>query len=184
MAWLQKHGGMWWVGYRLNGKQIRQSTKTDDKTEAEKELLKVQTMFEHHRAGSLTEQLYQALTGKGIPAVTLKAEIEGWLAECEHNTAANTYGRYKAVADDFRAFLSATDKGPMLSAVTTADVTKFLIEKRNNTAASTVNVTRKILAGFFKRGCPRQPAARESSLTRQTVQGATRRKGEAPRVHP
>ena len=55
MAWLyrQKGSKKWWLGYRLAGKQILRSTGTDDKAEAERQLAKVQAMFEAHRTDRL-----------------------------------------------------------------------------------------------------------------------------------
>ncbi len=151
MAWLYKRGGKWWIGYRHNGKQVLASTKTNDKAQAETELHKVEVMFEAHKHCTLTDDLYRALTGNGIPAVTLAAEMDGWLAETEHSTATNTHDSYTAIAEEFKTFLGATDKGPMLSTVTSADVGKYLMQKRKTTAASTTNKLRKILSAFFKR---------------------------------
>ena len=154
MAWLYKQKGKsqnWWLGYRVNGKQVLRSTGTSDDLQAQRELNKVESLFTHHRDGSLTEELYRALTGKGLPSVTLAAELDAWLDQCRQNTAPSTFSRYQSVAKEFREFLNATEKGPLLANVTTADVSRFLVHKRNSTAASTSNVLRKILAAFFKR---------------------------------
>jgi integrase len=151
MAWIYERSGVWWIGYRHNGKQVRRSIKTPDRAEAERELSKVRMMFEAHKTKSLTEELFHALTGGGLPRVTLIMELDGWLAEAKHQTEPSTISRYISIADELKSFLSATENGPMLADVTTADLTKFLVQKRSLTAASTTNVTRKILAGFFKR---------------------------------
>ena len=135
MAWLYEQKGKsknWFIGYRVNGKLHSRTTGTADRAEAEKELGKVRMMFEAHKSNSLTEQLYHALTGSGLPKVTLVIELDGWLAEAKHQTAPGTLARYKSVADEFKAFLNATDTGPMLADVTTADVSRFLIEKRDS----------------------------------------------------
>jgi len=151
MAWLQKRGDIWWVGYRINGKQVRRSTGESDKAKAEAELAKVELMFGAHAAMSLTEELYQNLTGAKKSKLTLVAELDDWLKESQHQTEANTWGRYKNIADEFKSFLNATEKGTLLDAVTSSHVSAYLMEKRKSTAASTTNVVRKILAGFFKR---------------------------------
>ena len=71
MAWLQKHGGRWWVGYRHNGKQVRRSTKTSDLAQAKRELEKVDLLFGASRAGSLWKSYFTALTGASLPKITL-----------------------------------------------------------------------------------------------------------------
>src|SRR5438445_10085485 len=102
MAWLYKQKGSenWWIGYRHNGKQVLKSTKTADRAQAEKELQRVGMMFEAHKSGSLTEDLYHALTGSGLPQITLDTELQDWLAEAEHSTSGSTYTKYKGIADD------------------------------------------------------------------------------------
>ena len=79
MGWLYQREGskFWWLGYRVNGKIHFRSTKTAVRTEAEKELRKVHILFDAHRTGTL-EEVYQALSGKVLPKVTLKAAIEQW----------------------------------------------------------------------------------------------------------
>ncbi len=151
MAWLYKRGKKWWIGYRHNGRQILKPTHTEDPAVAERELFKIRTMHEAHASGTLTEQFYRALTGSVLPPVTLASELDGWLAECEHNTEPNTHDRYGAVANEFKVFLNANDKAPMLSEIRTEDVSRYLLQKRKSTAASTTNLTRKILSAFFKR---------------------------------
>ena len=133
MAWLYEQKGKsrnWYIGYRVNGKLHSQTTGTADRDEAEKELGKVRMMFEAHKSKSLTEELYHALTGSGLPKITLAMELDGWIAEAKHQTAPSTLTRYKGIADEFKACLNATGAGPMLEDVTTADVTRFLVEKR------------------------------------------------------
>ena len=112
MAWIYKQKGSenWWLGYRHNGKQILRSTGTSDQVAAEQELEKVNLIFGAHRSGSLTAELFHALTGNGLPKVTLATELDGWLAEAKHQTASNTWGRYQFIADEFKAFLNATEK--------------------------------------------------------------------------
>ena len=44
MSWLQKRGNLWWIGYRLNGQQVRRSTGHTSRAEAEKELAKYQAL--------------------------------------------------------------------------------------------------------------------------------------------
>jgi integrase len=153
MAWLyqQKGSKKWWLGYRVNGKQILRSTKTSVRTEAERELEKVELLFGANRAGSLTEELFTALTGGGLPKITLVMEIDDWLAECRATTSEKTIVRYEAFAKEFKAALNATVKSPLLSQVTSDDIRRFLNAKRTATSAGTANLARKTLSAIFIR---------------------------------
>src|SRR5688500_4215533 len=98
MAWLYKREGSkyWWLGWRVNGKIKFRSTKQTDRAAAEKELRKVHILFDAHRSGTL-EEVYQALSGKTIPKVTLKNALEQWLGE----VTAGTRDRYASIAEEF-----------------------------------------------------------------------------------
>ena len=52
MPWLYKQKGSdnWWLGYRMNGKQVLESTKTSDRAKAEKILAKMEAGAAAHRA--------------------------------------------------------------------------------------------------------------------------------------
>lgn len=153
MAWLYKRGGKWWLGYRANGRQVLESTgfDTDNEVAAKQKLAEIESMHQAQKAGRLTERAFRELTGANLPSVTLAAELEGWLALTSQTTAENTHGSYKTVADDLKEFLHASDTGPLLAKVSTADVTRFLLGKRKDTTASTTNKVRKILSAMFKR---------------------------------
>jgi len=73
MAWLYKQpeSKLWWIGYRANGKQVRRSLGTKNRKEAEKELAKVQVMFQAQKLGRLHEELYQSLTGTGSGSISI-----------------------------------------------------------------------------------------------------------------
>jgi integrase len=151
MAWLYKRGETWWVGYRHNGTQVLRSTKKTSEAEAKKELEKIEMLFGASRAGSLTEELYQALTGSTLPKITLAAEIEDWLSECRATTAEKTVLRYDSFAKEFKRALNVTVKAPLLADVTTEDIRRFLNAKRSETAASTANLARKTISAIFIR---------------------------------
>jgi len=151
MAWLYERGGVWWLGYRHNGRQVLRSTKTKNRAEAQQELEKVEMLFGASRAGSLTDELYRALTGAQLPRITLAGELADWLAECKGSTAEKTFVRYQAFANELRDALNATDTAPLLSQVTTDDIRGYLTTKRNNTSASTANLARKTLSAIFIR---------------------------------
>lgn len=153
MAWLyqQKGSANWWIGYRANGKQFLRTTGTPDRKKAEKELAKVETMFGAHRAGSLTQELFEILSGKALPKKTLLAEVREWLNECAGTTAKGTLDRYKSVMDDFTEYLEATERGPLLAEIESEQARAYLIQKRTKASAATVNLERKILSAFFLR---------------------------------
>jgi integrase len=148
MAWLYQRSGskFWWLGYRVNGKIHFRSTKTADRKEAEKELRKVDMLFDAHRTGTLDE-VYQALSGKVLARIALKTAIEQWLSE----VTAGTQNRYSSIAQEFAEFLGANESRPLLSEVTTEQVREYLNRRRKLCSASTVNLERKILSVFFRR---------------------------------
>ncbi len=153
MPWLYKQKGSnnWWIGYRQGGRQVLRSTGTADRHEAEKQLAQVQTLFAAHKAASLTEELFHALTGKHLPQVTLKAALEDWLAECRGSTSEKTFDRYEGIAENLAASLHATDTHPLLRDVTTEQLRSFLTQRRATHSAGTMNLERRILATFFLR---------------------------------
>src|SRR5688572_26858650 len=105
-AWLyrQKKSKYWWLGWRVGKKCHFRSTKQTDRKEAERELAKVQTLFTAHRAGTL-DAVYEALSQRVIPKVTLKQALDQWLAE----GSASTRERYDSIAEEFANYLGATD---------------------------------------------------------------------------
>jgi integrase len=153
MAWLYPRGGRWWIGYRHNGKQFLKSTKIKlaNEAAAQKELEKAELLFGAARAGSLTEELYQTLTGATLPKITLVAELDDWLKECRASLEEKTVTRYEALAKEFKTFMNATDTAPLLSAVTTDEVRGYLNDKRVRTSAPTANLARKTLSAVFIR---------------------------------
>ncbi len=151
MSWLYKRGGVWWIGYRTNGKQVLRSTGHADKQEAEKERYRVDALCSAHKAGSLTEELYRALTGATKPTLTLKQALREWLAEAEGSTAPGSFTRYSRIARDFETFTGATDAGPLLSSINADTIRGYLAQRRKEISASSANLERKILSGFINR---------------------------------
>jgi integrase len=152
-AWLYKRGGSakWWLGYRANGKQFLRSTGTSDRKEAEAQAAKVDSLFQAHKAGML-EEVYQALSGKLIPKIFLKAALHEWLNEVKKERGdGGTFERYEDVGNKLTKFIGATDHRPLLTEVTTEQLRSYLNHRRNKCSASTVNLERKILSVFFRR---------------------------------
>lgn len=154
VAWLYKRDGskFWWLGWRTpDGKPHFRSTRCQDRTEAQKQLAGVEALFSAHRSEAPLEAVYLSLAGRATPRVTVKAALADWLTECEGSNAVNTQERYGALAEAFAAHLGASDKGPMLDAISTEHVRTFLTQRRASRSASTVNSERKFLSVFFIR---------------------------------
>jgi len=151
MAWLYKRGGVWWLGARVNGRQLLRSTGHTDETEAKKILARHEAMDAARRAGSLTEELYRSLSGSTIKPSSFKAEITEWLASCERTTAPRTWQRYRRVVDQFVEFSKATDAAPLLRDVTKSHFEAFLSLLAKSHSAATANLAKKTLAVFFNR---------------------------------
>ena len=153
MSWLyrQKGSANWWVGYRVGGKQVLRSTGTADRALAEREMTRLNTLFQHNVTGTLTEELYAALTGRAVSAIPLKRGLDEWIAECRASTSPGTVERYELVAREFAAHVNASEAGPSLTAITSEHVRSYLTKKRISTSASNANLGRKVLSIFFHR---------------------------------
>lgn len=75
MAWLYQRldSQKWWIGFRKNGRQFLQSTKTGDKKEAEKKLRDFEMLERAEQDGRLNDKFIEAITGKKQSATTLVA---------------------------------------------------------------------------------------------------------------
>ncbi len=153
MAWLYQRNDSrhWWIGWRVGRKSFFRSTGTQDRAEAERQLAQVRAMFESHKAKSLSLDVYESLTGRSLPKKSLDDALQDWLDECQSTTSHETAERYRTVADAFRESLGANENWPLLSDITAEHIRTFLVGRRKNRDASTVNLERKILSVFFKR---------------------------------
>lgn len=151
MAWLYKRGGVWWIGWRHNGKQYLRSSNKSDRKEAALELQKIEALDISKKTGTLTEEYFQLLTGKAIAKVTLEHFLQAWLKEAEANTAPITFVKYQQVVREFSDFLRVKETGIFIDGVTTDDIRAFLAAKRVKAAVSTVKGFRRILSSIFIR---------------------------------
>jgi integrase len=153
MAWLYQRpdSGRWWIGYRHNGVQVLKSTGQEDKKKAEIELAKVQAMLAANRAGTLTLEVFQAITGRTLPTMTLKAALADWMKEANATTAKNTIRMYEAISTGLTKHFHATDQGPLVSDLTREQLQEFLNQRRAVVSAATANLERRILTVFFRR---------------------------------
>ncbi len=154
MPWLfkfKKKSAVWWVGYRLHGRQFLRSTGHVDRKLAEQELHRVNAMVSAHKANALTRDLFQHLTGKASPSMTLRAALDDWLREAKGAAGERTVEKYTGLSSDLVSFFKANDRGPMVDEITREDLQRYLSERRSEVSASTANMARKCLAIFFKR---------------------------------
>lgn len=186
MAWLYKQTGSdnWWLGYRSNGKQYLRSLRTPNRQEADRELAKVRALYEAQKADTLTEEVFQVLTGKtNHTRETLKGAMEMWLTECSGDLSAATTTRYRGVARDFYAFLNADDTRPLLKDIQQDNIAEFLRAKRALTSPQTAKLTRRILSGFFNYAAENNmitanpvPSAQSLKLTGRAANDAHKRR--------
>ncbi|MFZ1072699.1 MAG: tyrosine-type recombinase/integrase [Verrucomicrobiia bacterium] len=150
MAWLYKQSGSenWWIGYRLNGRQILRSTKTSDRKKAEQEMAKLNSIAHAHKAGSLTEEFIALLTRKESSGLSLRAAVRQWLNECK-DLSKRTLPGYRGVTEEFCRYLNATDAAPLLRDIPQETLAAFIREKRAKTSTGTANQNRRILHNFF-----------------------------------
>jgi len=150
MAWLQKQGEVWWIGWRHNGQQIRKSLNTTDKATAQTELEKLKSIEILASANALTSDYIEAITGKA-PArkPTLDEFLRSWLAESEADTTATTMVKYRQVVAEFTAAVNADSLPMRVDDVTPEHVTQFLADKAAQSSRATAQGFRKILRSIF-----------------------------------
>jgi integrase len=180
MAWIYERPGTehFWIGYRINGKQVLRSTGTSDRKEADKELAKIEMAARASRAGLLTDELIKQLTGKtGQTEFTLHAMLQQWLAECKSLSPA-TLERYKTVMDQLSEYIHATETAPLLRQIAKETIAAFLRNKRAATTAANAKLNRRVLAAFFNY-CVRNDALEKSPVPDAV---ALKLNGESERV--
>jgi hypothetical protein len=150
MAWLYKQKGSnkWWIGYRVNGKQILRSTKTNDRAAAERQLAKLESISHAHAANALTQEFVRHLTRVESSGDSLHTYRKQWLNECR-DLSGKTVERYEDVIDEFCEFVNTTETAPLLRDIQPETISSFLRAKREKTSVATVKLVRRILAVFF-----------------------------------
>jgi integrase len=143
--------------------QVRKSTGHTSKEEAAKVQAKIDAMLAAQRAGALTVELFQEISGKSLPTMTVHAALEDWLTEAAGATAKRTSEKYEAFAEAFKKQFNVTKKGPLVSDLTREQLQEFLTQKRATVSASTANMTRKCMAIFFRR-CKNIGAIRDNPV--------------------
>lgn len=149
MAWLQKRGNVWWIGYRMDGEQFRGSTGFTNRADAEKELAKHDAMAAARKAGALSEQFFRLATGKKLERPTLDAFLKQWLTEAEEHVAERTKLKYRQVVREFGESVRRNSPGLLLEDLTPDHVSAFLTQKRIKSSLSTVRGFRRILSSIL-----------------------------------
>ncbi len=150
MAWLYQRpdSKKWWIGYRVNGRQVLRSTKTSDRAAAERELAKLDAITQANKAGSLTEEFVALLTRKESSGQSLRSAVAQWLNECK-DLSIRTLPGYRGVTEEFCDYVNATDTAPLLRDIRQETLGAFIREKRADTSTGTANLNRRILHNFF-----------------------------------
>lgn len=173
MAWLQKRGGRWWIGWRYDGKQFRKSLKTSDRDVATAELKKLEAVTAAKMANAITSDYIAAITGKAVaqkPTVT--GYLDTWLAQAKGATTEGTGVKYSQVMREFKASIGAEANGLLMDEVTVDHVRGFLAAKRLKSAPGTVKGFKRILGSVFSQ------AQNEGTITGNPV-ALAKQKGRA-----
>ncbi len=152
MPWLFKQPASknWWVGYRSGGRQFRHSTNSEDIKTAEAERDRIAALLKAKKSEMLTQSVIDAITERKAPRLTLKAEAEAWLTQCEHATDQSTAARYRGIVETFLRFMKADEDGPIISDLSTNQIRNHFNERLKVISPATANTERKILRMFFK----------------------------------
>lgn len=98
------------------------------------------------RARGFLSKMLEASTGKGLRVYTVREWFKNWLADKEKSNSQGAFVRYKAVADNFLAFLPATRADGNLMNLTPEEVRAFRdAELDSGKAPSTVNLSVKVI---------------------------------------
>ncbi len=79
MAWIQKRGGNWWIGWRHDGRQVRKSLRTSDKALAKAELDRVRSIAVTANSNAITSEYIEAMTGRAASQKTYTGPVPGIL---------------------------------------------------------------------------------------------------------
>jgi integrase len=144
----------WYACYRdSNGRRVRRSTKTTDKTLAGEIAMKWAQLAQAGRAGRLTEaqcrnviaEMYERTIGEPLHFRSARDYLLEWLENSKADTVLRTYRRYQQIIDTFLAHLGVkADR--LLREITPADVRSWRDAlKAKGLSAPTVNLALKTL---------------------------------------
>lgn len=142
-----------------DGRQLKRSTKTTDKSQAMEIALELERVERQAGAGELTttqlrkvlNDVSEKVTGDSMLAPTVEAYLDDWLKGVRARNAAGTLERYANTRRLFLLSLGAKAKRPVTS-VTPKDVEDFLTSRLNSgVAPKTAIIDLKTLNTAFKR---------------------------------
>jgi hypothetical protein len=170
MAWIQKRGGIWWIGWRHNGQMVRKSLRTSDKALAKAELDRINSIAVTANSNAVTTDYIEAMTGKAPAKRPMLAEfLQPWVAESAVETTAGTMLKYRQVVAELSSAVNANSLPMRVDDVTPEQVTQFLADKAKRSSRETAQGFRKILRSIFIKAqqrtwatsraipCPRRP---------------------------
>lgn len=146
------------IWYDGQGKKYRESTKLENRKDAQKQADEWEMLEKLGRSGGLGEaqarrvlaQIYERYNGKKLQFYTVKGWFDEWLAGKNGVVEKRTFARYSQVNKDFLSFLDKRTK-QSIDAISVQDVREFRDKLRGKgLSAATVNQTvRKMLAAPF-----------------------------------
>lgn len=133
----------WWIYYRRDGKTIRKSTGTTNDEEAENTRQQIERLLAFDRREELTEDFYRATRNLDKKEIAINEFFESARVA---NQTPKTARKYKAVDDDFQAFLKANfPKIRLLHEIRPSHIDQWHKGLIQRLAPSTVNSHLKIL---------------------------------------
>lgn len=149
MAWLQKRGGVWWIGWRHDGREFRETTGETERVKAQERLDEIKALDTARARDALTVEYFTAVTGRKVEKPTASKFLSGWLAESEPEVTHSTMLKYRQVVREFSAHIGTDSTGMALEDVTVDQVASFFAEKRAKLAPGTIKGYRRILSSIF-----------------------------------
>ena len=143
--------------YSADGRRLKKSTKTTDRTLARKLAAEWEQAAKAGRAGRLVEsqcrrvlsEIHEHATGESLQFFTAGAWLDEWLAGKRGVITPRTRAKYEQYVGEFRASLGERDKSP-LNAISSREVRVFRDAlARAGHSPVTVNGALKILASPF-----------------------------------
>jgi integrase len=144
----------WIAGFRdSNGKQHRRSTREVDRRRALAVAQKYERVAQRKGSAQRVKQtiaeFYRVHYGQEMPAASVRAYCESWLAAREAETAASTHRRYSDGIQGFLAFLGDR-AGNGIDEVTPQQITAYRDALLGRLAPATVNSYLKIIRRIFR----------------------------------
>lgn len=152
----------WWACFtNIHGQKIQRSTgvKNTGKSKERNEALRIACEYEEvakkHKSAKqvrkVIEEMHQQLTGQELPSTTLRAYVQQWLAQKEHETKDRTLVFYEGTTRKFLEFLGDTADQDIIQ-ISKGDIDRFRAQQigERKLAPKTVNHDIKCIKMLFK----------------------------------